>query len=493
MKVSVYSTFSTHSLGTVIIPILKNDTLSATLEAIGTTFGVAVERLTTDLKGDFKEITPFYSGQTRIYLLGLGEKTNSNDIISAFRSLSFTQKSRFNSGHIALDFTHSNLDEDLVLQSAVNGMLLGTYRVGVYKSEVNGVHPLSAVDAELIVFVKKDTKKADISANQGIMTAETQIRIMDLVNAAPNFKTPQYLADWAIESGKSFDFTVTSFDKKTCIEKGLKALLSVNAGSDHEPRFIIMEYKPDNAQKSIGLVGKGVTFDTGGISIKPSTNMHLMKSDMGGAAAVFGTMELVAKLKLPIHLIGIVPATENMVDGSGTRPGDVIGSYAGKTIEVIDTDAEGRLVLADGLAYMKTEFNPDVIIDLATLTGNVISALGYNAAGLFANNDALATALAKSGETTGERVWQMPMWDAYFDDMKSDVADIANLSSKPVAGAITAAKFLEFFIDKHTCWAHIDIAGMALSTTELGTHRTATAYGIRLLTDFIENWQNVLP
>lgn len=488
MKVLINTLFSTQSLGTVIIPILKNDTLSATLESIGTTFGVAAERLKTDLKGDFKEITHFYSGQTRIYLLGLGEKPTSNDIITAFRNFSFSQKSKFNGGNIALDFTHANLDENLFLKSAINGMLLGSYRVGMYKSEANGVHPLSKEDAELTIFVENDVENAQDKANQAVMTAETQIRIMDLVNAAPNYKTPQYLADWAIASGEKHGFTVTAFDKKECIEQGLKALLSVNAGSEHEPRFIIMEYKPDNATKSVGLVGKGVTFDTGGISLKPSANMHLMKSDMGGAAAVFGTIELAAKLKLPIHLIGIVPATENMVDGGGTRPGDVIGSYAGKTIEVIDTDAEGRLILADGLAYMKKHFNPDAMIDLATLTGNVISALGYNAAGLFANNDALAAALLKAGDATGERIWRMPMWEAYFEDMKSDVADIANLSSKPVAGAITAAKFLEFFTDNHTCWAHLDIAGMALATTELGTHRTSTAYGIRLLTDFLEHY-----
>ena len=211
-----------------------------------------------------------------------------------------------------------------------------------------------------------------------------------------------------------------------------------------------------------------------------------MKSDMGGAAAVLGAMELTARLQLPIHLIGIVPSTENMVDGNATKPGDVIGSYAGKTIEVIDTDAEGRLILADGLAYMVKNFKPDTIIDLATLTGSIVSALGYNAAGMFTNSDALATHLLNAGTETGEKLWRMPMWDAYFEDMKSDVADVANLSSKPVAGSITAAKFLEFFTDKHPNWAHLDIAGVALASSELGSHRTATAYGVRLLTAFLE-------
>jgi leucyl aminopeptidase len=487
MKLLISRTFNPQNLGTVVIPILKNDTLSATLGAIGATFNVSAERLKTDLKADFKEITPFYSGETRVYLLGLGEKPTNFDVLMAARNLSFTQKSKFNSGAIALDFTHSNLDENGAVKAAVNGIWLGTYRIGLYKSEANGIHPLAKEGAELTIFVKNDVEKAEKEAQEAILTAETQTRIMDLVNAAPNFKTPQYLADWAVESGQKHDFSVTIFDKKQCIDTGLKALLSVNAGSEVEPRFIIMEHKHPDAKKTIGLVGKGVTFDTGGISIKPSNNMYMMKSDMGGAAAVFGTMELVAKLKLPINVVGIVPSTENMVDGAGTRPGDVIGSYSGKTIEVIDTDAEGRLILADGLAYMKKNYNPDTIIDLATLTGSIIAALGYNAAGLFANNETLATALSAAGDQTGERLWRMPLWEAYFDDMKSDVADIANLSSKPVGGSITAAKFLEFFIDGHTSWAHLDIAGMALVSSELGTHRTATAYGIRLLTTFLEN------
>lgn len=487
MKILINTTFNIKNFGTVIIPMLKNDTLNGALETIGTTFDIVVERLKTDFKGDFKEMTYFYNGQTRIYLLGLGEKPNSNDVLLAFRNLSFSQKSKFNGGQIALDFIHTNFDENAFLKSAVNGTLLGSYRLGLYKSENNSLHPLSKEDSELTIFVKNNVENAEKIANQAVMSAETQIQIMDLVNAAPNYKTPQYLADWAISSGKKYDFSVTALDKKECIETGLKALLSVNAGSEQEPRFIIMEYKHPNAKKKIGLIGKGVTFDTGGISLKPSNNMYLMKSDMGGAAAVLGTMELVAKLKLPIHLIGIVPATENMVDGAGTRPGDVIDSYSGKTIEVIDTDAEGRLVLADGLAYMKKQFNPDVMIDLATLTGNVVTSLGYNAAGLFSNNDELATALAKAGDATGERLWRMPLWEAYFEDMKSDVADIANLSSKPVAGAITAAKFLEFFIDNHTSWAHLDIAAMAIVASELGTHRNATAYGVRLLTEYVDS------
>lgn len=496
MKILISTAFDTPPNGTVLIPIIKNTTFTATIETIAAAFNVPVSRLTTDFKGETKELTNFYVNSTRICLVGLGEKPTNADIIAALRSVSFSQKSRFNGGVIALDFTYSNLDltlstKDSALRfstifAVVNGFALGIYRVGLYKTEGNGVHPLSKEDATLSIFIAENPKRAQKAAEKAVVTAETQRRIMDLVNAAPNYKTPQYLADWAVKSGETHGFTTTILDKKQCEEAGLKALLSVSEGSKNEPRFIIMEYKSPHARTSVGIVGKGVTFDTGGISIKPSNNMHLMKSDMGGAAAVLGTMELTARLQVPVHLIGIIPATENMVDGNATKPGDVIGSYAGKTIEVIDTDAEGRLILADGLSYMVKNFNPDAMIDLATLTGSIVAALGYQAAGMFTNNDALAANLLKAGTETGEKLWRMPMWDAYFEDMKSDVADVANLSSKPVAGSITAAKFLEFFTEKHQNWAHLDIAGMALSTSELGSHRTATAYGVRLLTAFLE-------
>jgi leucyl aminopeptidase len=491
MKALVKNTFD-RLKGTAIIPVIKNRSLSKTLENIASAFNLPADRIKSDLKGDLKEYTCFYSGEMKIYLLGLGDKPNAGDTLAAFRAISFQQKMKLGE-QIAIDFTFSNIIGNEFLEAAINGFALGVYRIGLYKSEPNGIHPLSENDAVLTVFIKKDVKNAQKMADKALLTAETQVRIMDLVNSSSNNKTPQYLAEWAVKSGKDSGFSVTIFDKKQCEDTGLHALLSVNKGSEYEPRFIIMEYKPvaTNGAKTvnlpkIGLVGKGITFDTGGISLKPSNNMHLMKSDMGGAAAVLGTMELVARLKLPVHLIGIVPSTENMVDGKGTKPGDVIKSYLGKTIEVIDTDAEGRLILADGLTYMKKVYKPDTIIDLATLTGSIVTTLGYNAAGLFSNNDILANALTQAGDTTGERIWRLPIWDIYMDDMKSDVADISNLSSKPVAGAITAAKFLEFFLDGHTQWAHLDIAGVAMATNELGLQRVATAYGIRLLTDYIE-------
>jgi leucyl aminopeptidase len=476
--------------GTVVIPVQKNNILDATLDNIAAAFDVSNQRLKSDFKADFKEITSFFDGDTKIYLLGLGEKNNAADFLAAFRTFSIQQKNKLTST-LSLDFIHSNCRDISTIQAAVNGVLIGTYRIGLYKSDTNSIHPLTNSDAILTIFSDNPIEEVQEAVDKAIATAETQTRIMDLVNAAPNVKTPQYLAKWAEDSGKKYGFKTTIFDKKQCEEEGLHSFLSVNKGSEHEPCFIIMEYKPKNREgqilPKIGLVGKGITFDTGGISIKPSSNLHLMKSDMGGAAAVFGTMELVAKLGLPIHLIGIVPSTENMVDGASTKPGDVIKSYLGKTIEVIDTDAEGRLILIDGLTYLKKNFNPDSMIDLATLTGSIVNTLGYNASGLFCNNDTLANAILQAGEATGERVWRMPIWDVYMEDMKSDIADIANLGNKPMAGAITAAKFLEFFIDGHTSWAHLDIAGTVLQTNELGSWRNATAYGIRLLTAYLES------
>jgi leucyl aminopeptidase len=271
-------------------------------------------------------------------------------------------------------------------------------------------------------------------------------------------------------------------------------LLAVGKGSVEEPQFIVMNYQGATTEGGelpcVGLVGKGITFDTGGISIKPNSNMYLMKSDMGGAAAVFGAVVLAARLRLPLQVVGVVPCAENMPDANAYKPSDVLQTYLGKTIEVIDTDAEGRIILADALSYIVKQFMPDYLIDLATLTGSAVATFGYQCAALFCNDDNLTQQLTHAGEMTGERLWRLPLWEAYADDLKSDVADITNLSSRPVAGAITAAKFLEIFTDKHPRWAHLDIAGVALTANEFGTHRNATAFGVRLLTEFMKTIKN---
>ena len=269
------------------------------------------------------------------------------------------------------------------------------------------------------------------------------------------------------------------------MQMGMHALLAVNRGSEHPARCIITHYTHPDAKRKIVLVGKGVIFDTGGISIKLAKNMHFMKSDMAGAAAALVTVEACARLKLPVDVIAITPITDNSIDNTAIKPGDVISSYAGKTIEVIDTDAEGRLILADALAYAVKEYKPEVLIDMATLTGSIINSLGPHAAGLFTSDDQLALALQSAGDSSGERVWRMPMYDEYCEEMQSDIADIKNLSEKPYAGAATAAKFLEYFTADHPSWAHLDIAGMAFQSNGFGKSYCATAYGVRLMVKWL--------
>jgi len=411
--------------------------------------------------------------------LGLGKTPKLPVITKIFRSLFFKRKDRWPS-HITLD---ARGYEAGWVGNAVNGIVLGGYDLQLYKTEPKAVSEF--FKSGTLSILADESTEAKRSAENALKTALVQIRIMDLMNAPSNYKKPATLAEWARKSGEENGYSVQVLEKKQLEEQGMRALLAVNKGSDEPPVMIVSEYKPEHYTKTVALVGKGVTFDTGGISIKPSANMHLMKSDMGGAAAVLGTIELVAQLKLPIRIIGVIPATENSVDGSAMKPGDVIGSYAGKTIEVIDTDAEGRLILADGLHYAVKQYQPDVLIDLATLTGSIIQTLGYEAAGLFTPNDSLAAALTQAADETGERLWRLPVWDEYKEEVSSDIADVKNYHGKPLAGAIVAAKFLEVFTDAHPAWAHLDIAGTAFGDTEFAPGRAGTAYGVRLLIAYL--------
>ncbi|MEO6684365.1 MAG: leucyl aminopeptidase family protein, partial [Dyadobacter sp.] len=429
-------------------------------------------------KGEKGEI--WWPSESEIWL-GLGKTPKIPAILKIFRSLFFKRKDRWPE-QIVLNAKGRSADW---IEAAVNGIILGGYNIQLYKSEPKIFSTFFGESGKLFILVDEVSQDNEAAIDLAHKTALTQIRIMDLMNAPGNYKSPEILGDWAIESGEKNGYKVTVFDKEKLEELGMDALLSVSKGSEVPPVMIVSEYEPETYEKTVALVGKGVTFDTGGISIKPSANMHLMKSDMGGAAAVLGMVELAAQLKLPVKIIGIIPSTENCTDGSSTKPGDVINSYAGKTIEVIDTDAEGRLILADGLSYAVREFKPDVVIDLATLTGSVIQTLGYEAAGLFSSSDNLAADLIKSGEKTGERLWRLPIWDEYKEEISSDIADLKNYHGKPLAGAIVAAKFLEVFTDEHPEWAHLDIAGMAFGEAEFAPGRAGTAFGIRLLRDYL--------
>lgn len=458
----------------------QNDSLTERLAQFSNT-----DWLIRDFKADFKQTQVVYSNGTKIYLLGLGKSPKSADYIKVLRSFFFNHKRKL--PDVVALYAHGLSTNEI--EAVANGLWLGDYDLGLYKTGKLAEPSFFERNSQLWLIVdEKDVDLATQAAQNGVATAHTQTRVMDLMNAPSSHKYPQILADWAVSSGNTHGYSVQVFDEKQCVEMGLHALLAVSAGSKNPPRFIVMHYTHPAAAKTIGLVGKGVTFDTGGVSLKPSTNMHYMKSDMGGAAAVLGTVELAAKLKLPVNLVGIIPSTENTMDGLAIKPGDVIGSYSGKTIEVIDTDAEGRLILADGLTYAHRHFQLETIIDLATLTGSCVATLGYVAAGLFTNNDMLAQSLYKSGIVTDEKVWRLPIWDDYKDELKSDVADIKNYHGKPVAGAIVAAKFLEVFTNNHPSWAHLDIAGTAFADSEFGSMKSGTAYGVRLLIDWLRSY-----
>ncbi len=466
----------------IIFSFLQDENFDTQIQKISGDFDLNIGLLQQDFRADLKEFQVVYSSQNqKIILLGLGKNPNSSDVIKAFRTLFLKQKSKL-PNEVTVDV--QNLPEAWI-EYAVIGSMLGGYDLDLYKTEDKKTFPVFTKEG--IINILSTSENAEKSIIRGKAISKTQMQMFDLMNFPANKKTPYVLAKWAVDSSKKFEYSVTILEKQQLKSQKLDALLAVGQGSEHPPVLIIMEYKSPEAKQKIGLVGKGVTFDTGGISIKSSNNMHLMKSDMGGAAAVMGTIELAAKLKLPVHLIGIIPACENSVDGKSFKPSDVINSYSGKTIEIIDTDAEGRLILADGLNYLVKNYQPDTMIDLATLTGSCVATLGYHAAGMFTNNDNLAQNLTKAADQTGERLWRLPLWDIYKEDITSDIADVRNYSGKPMAGAISATKFLEVFTENHQNWAHLDIAGTAFGDTEFAPQRTGTAFGVRLLLEFLEN------
>ncbi len=312
----------------------------------------------------------------------------------------------------------------------------------------------------------------------------------DLVNENASQIIPERLAREARTiANRSGSMTCTVIADKEIRQKGLGLLHAVGQGSPYPPRLIIMNYKGNTQSgKKTAVVGKGITFDSGGQNLKPSKHIETMRCDMSGAAAVLGIMKALSILKPKVNVLGVIAAAHNAIDGKSYFPGDIQRSYAGKTVEILNTDAEGRLALADGLSYCIKHFKPTEIIDLATLTGSIVSALGETLAGIFSNNDAMAEKLFQSGERTGERLWRMPLYDEHRESMKSDIADLRNISKMPAGhgGSITAAAFLEFFVEDLP-WAHLDIAGTAFNEGEARGEvvKMGTGFGVRLLMDYL--------
>jgi len=352
------------------------------------------------------------------------------------------------------------------------------YRFDRFKSTKESQRPLTrlvfAVDEKI-----KEAQAAQALA-QGLAVAEGVALAKTLGNLPGNVCTPTHLAETAQQIAQEHALECQVLERAEMEALGMHSLLSVAKGSHQPPKLIVVHYRGGKAgDKPVALVGKGITFDTGGISLKPGEGMDEMKFDMCGAASVLGTLKAVALLQLPINLTVIVPSVENMPGGAASKPGDIVTSLSGQTVEILNTDAEGRLILCDALTYAE-RFNPQVVVDVATLTGACVIALGHVATGLFANDDDLADALLEAGATAFDRAWRMPLWDDYQEQLKSNFADMANIGGRP-AGSVTAACFLSRFAKKFA-WAHLDIAGTAWKS---GADKGATGRPVPLLTHFL--------
>src|SRR5690242_4681769 len=339
------------------------------------------------------------------------------------------------------------------------------------------------VEGLTIVADAKEVKEVASGRRVGDAIAAGQRLTRYLQMLPGNVCTPAYLADRAKQLADEYGFTLTVFDRAQLQREGMGALLAVAQGSAQEPRFIVLEYRGAGEAAPVALVGKGVTFDSGGISIKPAQNMEDMKFDMSGAAAVLGTFEVLGRLKPKVNVVGIIPSTENLPSGTAVKPGDVVKSHLGKTIEIINTDAEGRLILCDALSYLR-RYKPAAVIDIATLTGAVVVALGAHAIGAMGTDEALLAEVRDAGERSGERCWPLPLWDDYRDMLKSDTADVKNSGGRG-AGSITGGWFLKEFVEGYP-WVHLDIAGTAYTEGE-APHQTKgpTGVGVRLFSELI--------
>ncbi len=429
------------------------------------------------------------SSPERILIVGLGkEKDFSLNKLRQATSDAVALLAQKQIGNFIVGFGLLTVAEESLearIKTVAEGVLLADYSYDRYLPEerIKKVAKLNTV--ALVIHDDDDPELAQAAVASAEALCVGVCFARDLVNAPGNLKSPEFLAMQSVSMAEQSGVKARLLDRKELEKAGFGALLGVAQGSVRDPYLIVMEYMgAGDESKPVALVGKGVVFDSGGISLKPAEKMDEMKMDMGGAAAVIGTMMAAARMKLPVNLVGIVPAVENMPSGTAIRPGDILTSLSGKTIEVLNTDAEGRLILADALTYV-AKYEPRVVIDLATLTGACIIALGNQAAAVLGNDDNLIEQLLSAGQHSGERLWQLPLWEDYSTQIKSDFADVKNTGGRP-AGTITAAAFLQEFASDYT-WAHLDIAGMAWEDKgKPGQPKGGTGFGVRLLIDYLQ-------
>jgi leucyl aminopeptidase len=437
--------------------------------------GRAEESLTT-VAGEPKKIT----------LVGIGkeEALTIRSLRAAIYNIAKTaKKQRDREIIVVLPYALPKLGIDETTRVAAEALAASDYKYDAYITKKDDKSlPISA---SLVPPPGIDAKRAKLLDDEAKAIAAGVRTVRDLGNAPGNLVTPTYLGQRAEEVAKGVGIKCTVYGRREIEKMKMGGLLAVNRGSAEEPRFIVLEYAPRKAKKHVALVGKGITFDSGGISIKPAEKMEEMKFDMCGAAAVIGTIQAAAMLALPVRITGVIASTDNLPSGSAYKPGDIITTMSGKTVEVVNTDAEGRMILSDALHYA-SELKPDHILDYATLTGACVVALASEAAGLFSNSDELAQKLIECGERVGERLWRLPEWDDYKELIRSEWADMKNSGGR-WGGATTAAVFLKEFVNCPS-WAHLDIAGTAYAENETAREaRGATGAGVRVTVAFLES------
>jgi leucyl aminopeptidase len=467
----------------MVVPVLDAG-LAATLRPFGKALANALTRRARE--GDFRgraEAVLLHQGDGgAVMLVGLGNGDASPDSWRRIGARARREAERLGAKRVAV-WLGAHVGREEVLAAVPEGFLLAGYRFDRYRSDARS----SRVDSLALVsdvMPKPVVTKPVLDGATSLASAVYGAR--DLVNEPPSVATPRFLADHAraiAEQSKRVEVEV--WDPKKIAKEGLTGLQAVARGSHEEPRFITLRYAGKQPRRRVALVGKGITFDSGGLSLKPAKSMETMKYDMAGAAAVMGAVAAVAALELPLEVTAYVPATENLPSGRAQKPGDVIRYANGRTVEVLNTDAEGRLVLADALVLASRE-RPDVIVDLATLTGAARIALGTQYACILGSDQTVVDGLIAAGRTAGEPCWQLPLVREYRDDLKSPIADLKNVGGGD-AGTITAALFLAEFVDG-VPWAHLDIAGPAYADKEMPlATRGATGYGVRLLTQFLRD------
>ena len=426
----------------------------------------------------------------RVLLVGAGEEQKLDlEVMRRVAGTAVNAVRRYGARHLALLAPDTDrLAPPELTRACVEGATLAGYRSDAWRSERSPDDAGRDLESFSLLFSEgidlSAPRRAALSAH---VVAESQNTARALSNEPPNVQTPAALARAAEATAAEVGLRCTVLDVATLRRRKMGALLAVGQGSANGPRLAILEHRPRRRAATVCLVGKGITFDSGGISLKPGANMQDMKHDMSGAAAVIGALRAAALLKLPLRVVGIVAAAENLPGGGAYRPGDILTTMSGTTVEIQNTDAEGRLVLADALHLARRDFKPDAVLDFATLTGACVVALGPWATGVFSNRESLARALGEAGERSGEKIWQLPVWDEHRKHMRSRIADLKNVGGRD-AGASTAAAFLSHFV-RDTPWAHLDIAGTAW-TQRPGPYQPygATGVGVRLAVELLSRW-----